>query len=165
MDNYFDGCPPMMDDGGRLFCDFRSSQVREELFRYKNCVYSENEARTLRIENADEIMDTEWNKVRATKSCFPTKVCFHKSPTTRVTTNYNNAEILAYNGDLPAPLCDVDCYDYRMTFTTGSRKPKPGCKHSANSRLSYAGYPANRCPERCVKTNRIRPEKLYPDDQ
>jgi hypothetical protein len=50
MDNYFRGCPAVMSDG-RLFTDYRSSQVREELFRHRNCVISENEARTLRIDN------------------------------------------------------------------------------------------------------------------
>ena len=114
MDNFFQGCPPMMDDG-RLFTDFRSSQVREEIFRQKNCVISENEARTLRIDDADAIMDNEWNYLRDTRSCFPQKNCFHKNLSTRVTTAYNNAELLAYNGDIPAPKCDVNCHDFRAT--------------------------------------------------
>ena len=163
MDNYFKECPPMMDDG-RLFTDFRSSQVREELFRYKNCVSSENEARTLRIENADEIMDRDWTHLRANKSCFPRKRCFHKQPMTRVTTAYNNAEILAYNGELPAPECNMDCYDYRMTMTPGSAKGRPGCAQSHGINLG-TGYPTNRCPVRCAKTNRLKPEKLYCEDQ
>lgn len=159
MDNYFPECPPMMNDG-RGFTDYRSSQVREEIFRYKNCVSSENEARTLRIENAEEIMDREWNNLRNTRSCYPKKNCFHQNPTTRVTTAYNNAEILAYNGDLSAPKCNVDSHDYRATTTKGSRDGRPGFKPTP-----YAGYPQERCPVRCAKTNRLKPERLNTDEQ
>ena len=162
MDNYFQECPPMMDDG-RLFTDYRSSQVREELFRHKNCVISENEARTLRIENAEEIMDNEWDWLRQTKSCHPKKQCFHKHPTTRVTTAYNNAEILAYNGVIPAPACDPACYDFRTTSTKGSRLPKKSCE--TTSQAPFHGYPAERCPVKCPRSNRVKPERLYDGEQ
>lgn len=163
MDNYFHECPPMMDDG-RLFTDYRSSQVREELFRFKNCVNSENEARTLRIDNGEEIMDDDWNKTRQTKSCFPNKVCFHKHPKTKVTTSYNNAEMLAYNGIIPAPPCYRDCFDFRMTSTKGSRTPRPGCaKGSKQSQQPYYGYPTSRQPVRIPKSNRVLPDGLYND--
>lgn len=156
MDNYFRGCPAMMEDG-RLFTDYRSSQVREELFRYKNCVVSENEARTLRIDNGETIMDDEWDHLRKTRSCFPREHCYHTHPTTRVTSAYNNAEILANNGLLPRPKCNVGCHDYRLTVSTGSKKGRPGCK---TTRVVGGGYPLERCPSRCAKTNRLLPEKL-----
>lgn len=160
MDNYFHECPPMMNDG-RLFTDYRSSQVREELFRYKNCISSENEGRILRMENADDMMDHDWNYIRATKSCFPKKHCYHKHPTTRVTTAYNNAELLAYNGDIEAPKCDPGCFDYRMTVTKGSLEGRQGCVRNHDP---YAGYPPDRCPVKCSKTNRLKQEKLYHDE-
>jgi len=155
----------MMDDMGRsVGTDYRSSQVREEIFRQDNCVFTENDSRTLRIENGEWIMDYEWDVLRATRSCFPSKVCFHKNPTTRVTSDYNNAEILAYNGDLPAPKCETDCHDYRATVTPGSRKGRRSCTPSPKED-AYAGYPPERCPVRCKKTNRIRPERLRRGDQ
>jgi len=157
MDNYFQQCPPMMSDG-RLFTDYRSSQVREELFRYDNCVTSENEARTLRIDNGSKILDRDWNYDRMTKSCFPAKVCFHKNPKTQVTNVYNNAELLAYNGDLPAPRCDIDCGDFRATSTPESRTPRPGCLTEAQQ--AYRGYPADRDPVYFPK-NTIMPENSY----
>lgn len=162
MDNYFQQCPPMMDDSGRGFTDYRSSQVREEIFRYKNCVSSENEARTLRIDNGEEIMDREWDLLRDTRSCFPRKVCFHQNPSTRVTTAYNNAEILAYNGDLPAPKCNLDSHDYRMSASKGSRAGRPGFNQAKPS--PFAGYPKDRCPVKCAKTNRLKPERMYPEE-
>lgn len=164
MDNYFRNCPPMMDDGRSVGTDYRSSQIREEIFRQDNCVFSENDARTLRIENGEWIMDYEWDSLRATRSCFPAKVCFHKNPTTRVTTDYNNAEILAYNGDLPAPKCDRDCHDYRMTVSVGSKKGRRACTPSPVEN-AYAGYPPEKCPKICKKTNRMRPERLRRGEQ
>jgi hypothetical protein len=160
MDNYFQTCPPMMDDG-RLFTDYRSSQVREELFRYKNCVVSENEARTIRAENGDSILDNDYNITRDLKSCWVNTRCFHNNPITRVTTAYNNAELLACNGDIPAPKCNVGCYDYRATITKGALQGRPGC-HSAKPD-PYAGYSPKRCPVSCARTSRLKPERLYPD--
>lgn len=158
MDNYFQECPPMMNDG-RLFTDYRSSQVREELFRHKSCVISENEARTLRIENAEDLMDNEWDWLRLTKSCYPRTHCFHKHPITRVTSAYNNAETLAYNGIIPAPTCDPACYDFRTTSTRGSRRPKRTC--TTTQQTPFNGYPTERCPVKCPRSNRIKPERLY----
>lgn len=162
MDNYFQECPPMMNDG-RLFTDYRSSQVREELFKHKKCIMSENEARTLRIENAEDILDNEWEQIRQSKSCHPKKRCYHKYPTTRVTTAYNNAEILAYNGMIPAPICDSQCYDFRATSTQGRNKLKKSCV-SIQSTPCY-GYPANKCPNKCPRSNREVPDRLYNDEQ
>lgn len=161
MDNYFQQCPPMMNDG-RLFTDYRSSQVREELFKYRNCLTSENEIRTLRIDNADEIMDSEWDRIRQTKSCFPRRNCYHGYPTTRTSTIYNNAELLAYNGVIPAPKCDIDCYDFRMTTTIGSMKATPSCIVQTEQPMN--GYPDDRYPVKFPKTNKILADRLY-DEQ
>ena len=156
-DNFFPGCPPMMEDG-RLFTDYRSSQVREEIFRHNQCVVSENEARTLRIENAEEIMDEEWERMRDTRSCFAKKNCYHRHPRTRTSTSYNNAETLAYNGKIPAPPCEPGCHDYRMTVTKGSRDGRKNCKTSESG---VWGYPADRCPSRCNRSKRLLPDGLY----
>lgn len=155
-DNFFLECPPMMEDG-RLFTDYRSSQVREEVFRYKHGVISENEARTLRIDNGEMIMDEEWEHLRKTKSCFPRKACYHQSPKTLVSTVYNNAEILAYNGKLPAPKCHPGCHDYRLTVTQGSLAGKPNCSESNGMN----SYPADRRPQKFPRTSRILPDGLY----
>lgn len=159
MDNYFQDCPPMMDDG-RLFTDYRSSQVREEIFKYRNRVISENEARTLRIENGENIIDSDWDMTRKTKSCFPRRQCFHKQPMTHVSSSYNNAELLAYNGVISAPVCEIDCHDYKMTSTKGSAQPKPGCNPNIRG---YEGYDITRQPVVCPRSGRIIPERLRQD--
>jgi hypothetical protein len=144
----------MMDDG-RLFTDYRSSQVREELFRFKNCVISENEARTLRINNAEQIMDDEWEKLLASRSCFPRKNCYHTYPRTLTSTAYNNAELLAYNGMLPSPKCNIGCHDNRLTDTSGSRSGRRGCEQKSVG-YNYDG----RYPERNVRTKRFLPDGI-----
>lgn len=155
-DNYFPQCPAMMSDG-RLLTDYRSSQVREEVFRQKYGLISENEMRTFRIENGEKIMDEEWDHLRDTKSCFASKKCYHKHPRTRVSTLYNNAEILAYNCVIPAPKCDPGCHDYRMTVTEGSIKGRTNCTPSTGN----WGYPSDRCPQRARRSDRLRPDGLY----
>ena len=153
MDNYFNECPARMSDG-RMFTDYRSSQVREEVFRHRTCTVSENEARTLRIDRGKEFSDDEWKNIKARTFCIPNKDCFHKQPTTRVTTKYNNAELLAYNGVLGAPQCDIECPDYRATYTDT-------CPPTVPTNPEYAGYPADRCPVRCQRTDRLLPDNLY----
>jgi hypothetical protein len=158
MDNYFNECPPMMNDG-RLLTDYRSSQIREEIFKYRNCARSENEARTMRIENADSIMDEEWNHIRKTRSCYPNNKCFHQQPTSRVTTLYNNAELLAYNQELPAPKCILSNNDFRLTNTRGYMENAKN-KQTEMQNGEY-GYPIDRCPRRCNNTDRLLPDNLY----
>lgn len=155
MDNYFNECPPMMDDG-RLFTDYRSSQVREELYRFKNSVITENEARMLRTNEAETIMDTEWKNLRTNKSCFTQKKCFHLYPTTQVSSIYNNAEILARNGQFDALACDIKHNDYRLTTTIGSEQ----YKSEYNDAQQNNNYPIERLPIRYHKINRIIPDGL-----
>jgi hypothetical protein len=142
MDNYFHECPPMMSDG-RLFTDYRSSQLREELFKQKYHVSTENDTRTFRINNGEKLMDNEWSHLRSTRSCFPQKKCFHIHPKTMVTSAYNNHELLAYNGDFPAPACNVDCHDFRMTVTRGSVNGRANCL-PINAHNEYL---ATKCPK------------------
>lgn len=159
MDNYFNECPPMMNDG-RSFTDYRSSQVREELYRQKHCVITENEARTLRIENAEDIMDEEWAYLRMNRSCFPNRnTCYHNNPRTATSTVENNAELLAYNGLIPSPPCPStrDCADYRLTETSGSRSNRMECIDRKTENL----YDNGRKTKRCKRSKKQLPDALY----
>lgn len=100
MDNYFNELPPMMSDG-RLFTDYRSSQLREELFMQQTGANTANEARLIREMYGGKIIDAEWNKFKNTNYAHPQKKCYHVNPLTRTTTLYNGAELMAYNGELP----------------------------------------------------------------
>jgi hypothetical protein len=118
----------MMSDG-RQFTDYRSSQVREELFKYNNFIVSENEGRTLRIENANDMLDNEWKELENKNLCHPNKQCYHHSPITKVTTVSNNEELLRYNGIIPNKNpCPKPCKAMRATRTKGSIEDSVECK-------------------------------------
>lgn len=160
MDNYFQDTPALMSDG-RLYTDYRSSQVREKYFEYKNCIGSENEANTLRSVNGNQMMDDEWKYLTATKLNVPRQVFFHTSPTTRTTTAFNMAEINAYNtfnlkkineyipspNDLQPPAYDLKCKDqYRMTTTPDFEGRREAC---GSPGFVGCGYPDAFCPKSC----------------
>ena len=158
MDNYYQECPAMMNDS-RGLTDYRSSQVREELFKYRNNLYNENETRTTRINNGEKIMVNEWTTLKDKRACFPKKKCFHLHPITNVTTAYNNMEMMAYNGDIPAPKCEYQVdRDYRMT----NFDSYDTCI-DAKKMNSQNGYPINRQPIK-NKINRVLPERIYVED-
>ena len=79
MDNFFKGCPAKMSDG-RLFTDYRMSSRRNEHMKYINNISNEDDYRMFLQQNADKIMNTEWQQLRATKSCSVNE-CVHTYPT------------------------------------------------------------------------------------
>ena len=143
---------------GREFTDFRSSQIREEVFRYNNCLASENETRAYRTENAERILDSEHDHLIKTKYCFPRQNCYHTYPRTLTTTKYNNAEIQAYNGKINKPSCKPVCHHYRATLTKKSKQQYDNCPNGDSQML---GYPQNKQSKRCSRTNRLLPDNLY----
>ena len=115
MDNYYLRCPAMMSDG-RLFTDFRASQVREEAFKRNNNLKTENEIRTFITNNGEKLMNIEWDLLTKNNSCHLKKQCFHNNKYTKVTSQINNSEILMYNGDKQnTNVCNKTPHDYRMT--------------------------------------------------
>jgi hypothetical protein len=169
MNNHFQTCPPLMNDG-RLFTDYRSSQIREAYFNHRNCVSTENAARTLRIDNADRILDAEWEFLSDKLACKHPRKQHHNSPTTKTTTELNNAELLAYNKVLSSPNRNPNCYDYRATETCGSKKQLNKCRNSAVHPLPHPNshphtYPNNTCKSNNNYPSNTFPERLYKDYQ
>lgn len=138
MDNYFNECPPRMNDS-RGFTDFRSSQVREAFDRHQYCLNSENDIRMYRTNNADKIIDSEWNNIVKSEFCHPNKRCFHHAPTTRTTNEYNTSELLTYNGKLPLTPCkNLDkAPHFRMTETKESSLALNDCNSNRIVPRSY----------------------------
>jgi len=137
MDNYNQNCPALMADG-RFLTDYRSATVREHLFNVNNGFNDENKARTVRIDNAEQIMDNEWKQMTETQICDTSKYCYNTNPKTLTSTRLNNAKILAYNGKIPAPECKKKCGGYRLTVTAGSQKEIVECKEVV---WADEGYP------------------------
>jgi hypothetical protein len=120
----------------RLFTDFRSSNVREELFKQQNNMYSENDIRDFRTENSNNIADNDWNLINKFNGCEQFKrkqKCIHNARTTKVSTKYNIDELHRYNNRnenvLNVSNCETYCDDYRMIHTPGSFKNIQSCKN------------------------------------
>ena len=114
MDNYFKQCPPMMSDG-RLFTDYRSTTQREENIKYINGIQNEDEYRMFLQNNADTIINREWQMNDKLKSCKNANACIHTYPT-RVRPAWFVEEMQKYNDK--ARLTKYACVqdkEYRMT--------------------------------------------------
>jgi hypothetical protein len=116
MDNYFQTCPPMMNDQGRHLTDFRSETCRNEFIKYVNDIYRDDQYRLFLQLNGKEIMDNEWKYNKQRNSCWVND-CVHKYPT-RSNPRHFVQEMEAYNSifDIKtnkkmAPM--RECYSYK----------------------------------------------------
>lgn len=125
MDNFYNECPAKMEDA-RFLTDYRSSNTREQYIRSINGVTNTHESRTFLIENAEKIMDAEWEYLSLSNSC-KAKTCVHTLPL-RVPLGSSNKEMQLYNkvqtgklkpGDENYPVCKT-YPDYRMSETKGT---------------------------------------------
>ena len=94
MDNYFNTCPPRMNDG-RFLEDFRQANTREQFIKMQYGITDEDDYRAFLQKNADSIMNNDWNILRNTQSC-KTNCCIHNYPT-RATPGMNYEELKIYN--------------------------------------------------------------------
>jgi len=79
MDNFFQNCPPKMEDQGRQLSDFQSSTRKNEYIKYINNIYRDDHYRLFLQMNAKELMDREWAYNRINHSCWVSD-CVHKYP-------------------------------------------------------------------------------------
>jgi hypothetical protein len=79
MDNFFQNCPPKMDDQGRQLTDFQTSTRKNEYIKYINNIYRDDQYRLFLQLNAKEIMDRDWAYNRQHNSCWD-NACIHKYP-------------------------------------------------------------------------------------
>ncbi len=120
MDNFWKECPPKMNDG-RFLQDFRTPDRREQYIKVINGITRDDEQRKFYQNNAETIMNREWDILREKHSCF-TNCCIHNYPT-RTTPGMNHEEMQNYNAvrknklqkqDQKYPVCGKMA-DYRMT--------------------------------------------------
>jgi hypothetical protein len=120
MDNYFQNCPPKMQDQGRPLSDFQSPTRRNEFIKYSNDIYRDDQYRLFLQKNGKEIMDREWNYYGQTARCWDND-CVHNYPTRSLPSDYYN-EMQAYNSIFnqntnkeyaPLRVCE-QLNDYRM---------------------------------------------------
>lgn len=117
MDNYFKQCPALMSDG-RLFTDYRTPTRREEHIKYMNGVTRNDDYRMFLQQNAETIMDREWDSIKQTKSCNVNE-CIHNYPT-RVNPPWFVEEINNFDSLPKKNRKKFTCApenDYRLTVT------------------------------------------------
>jgi hypothetical protein len=119
MDNFFQSCPPLMNDG-RAFTDYRQSSVREQANKQKNGIVREDNYRIMLQSNGGVIMDKAWEHSKKNNSCFPNQ-CIHNYPT-RSTPGMMYEELTFYNAVRSESKTKKDSKcnemeDYRMTYT------------------------------------------------
>lgn len=121
MDNFFQNCPPKMQDQGRPLCDFQTATRRNEYIKYINDIWRDDQYRLFLQQNGKEVMDREWMFHRKNNSCW-TNDCVHNYPT-RVLPRQMYQERQAYDSIFDpktnarlAPMRRCIPYeDYRMT--------------------------------------------------
>jgi len=105
----------------RFLTDYRTSNTRDQFIKTINGIVRDDEYRWFLQQNANQIMNKEWEILKGKNSC-PTKVCVNQYPT-RVTNGmlfdqmnmYNNVEtgkITEANKNFP--FCQK-WDDYRMS--------------------------------------------------
>jgi hypothetical protein len=117
--NFFKGCPALMEDG-RFLTDYRSATTREQYNKYRNGIVRDDDFRMFLQNNGTRLMDDAWKKNRTDNSCFPND-CIHMFPT-RSTPGMLYDEMKIYNAvktqrlAKPIPQC-VTQPDYRASQT------------------------------------------------
>jgi hypothetical protein len=94
MDNFFQGCPPKMEDGRHL-ADFQSSTRRNEYIKYINDIWRDDQYRLFLQLNGKEIADREFKYLKKNHSCWVND-CIHNYPTRSLPRHYWQ-EMEAYN--------------------------------------------------------------------
>ena len=119
MDNFFQNCPPKMEDQRHL-ADFQSSTRRDEYIKYVNDIYRDDQYRLFLQTNGKEIIDREWAYNNKNNRCWVND-CIHHYPT-RSSPRHFAQEMQAYNSIFnmntnkqmsPMRQC-VKYQDYRM---------------------------------------------------
>jgi len=114
MDNFYNKCPAMMDDG-RFVSDYKSATRRNEYIKYINNIDRDDQFRSFLQNNANTIMDNVWNHHEQNDTCSVNR-CVHTFPT-RCTAAQLNAEMKIYNS-AQKPAC-TKLENYRATNTNG----------------------------------------------
>lgn len=97
MDNFYQGCPPMMNDQGRTLTNFKTSNTYNEEMRYLNGIYRDDDYRLFLQNYGKQIAFKEFENYKAKNmnNCGPVD-CVHVYPTSPMTMDFIN-ERLAYD--------------------------------------------------------------------
>jgi hypothetical protein len=94
MDNFYQGCPPKMEDGRHL-TDYQTATRRNEYIKYINDVWRDDQYRLFLQLNGKEMLDREWAYQKKNNSCWVND-CIFNYPTRALPRHYWQ-EMQAYN--------------------------------------------------------------------
>lgn len=80
MDNFFQNCPPRMEDQGRHLGDFKTATRRNEYIKYINDITRDDQYRLFLQLNGETILDREWKYHNKYNKCWVND-CVHNYPT------------------------------------------------------------------------------------
>ena len=95
MDNFFQNCPPMMEDQGRQLGDYKTATRRNEYIKYINDIWRDDQYRLFLQSNGKEIMEREYAYHKKNNRCWANE-CVHNYPL-RVSPRHMAQEMEAYN--------------------------------------------------------------------
>lgn len=119
MDNYYKNCPARMNDGNFL-TNYKTSSNYNELIKFKNNIVRDDDYRLFLQQNAEKMMETEWNDLRKNSSCW-NNACVHVYGTRMDPRNFEQErkafDNLFANTTLSSDNKCKQYVDYRLTAT------------------------------------------------
>lgn len=73
------GCPAMMSDG-KIYTEYRNAKRVDEYIKDLNGIDRDDEFRMMLQQNAQKMLNNEWNYLKNNNSCSST-ICVHNYPT------------------------------------------------------------------------------------
>lgn len=129
MDNFYQNCPPKMDDG-RFTTNYKTASCINEYIKYVNGITRDDDYRLFLQMNADRLMDSEWIYLRQNDSCW-NNACVHKYPLRMDPRDFAqerlNANLLFQTKVLPDGLKCARYADYRCCETPLQNAPMGDC--------------------------------------
>lgn len=96
MDNFYQSCPPKMEDS-RFLTDYRTSDVREYTAKQANNIERDDEYRLFSEKNGLNILNAQWNAISGEpNSCRP-KMCLHQNNSIRSTNDAEYNTLVLHN--------------------------------------------------------------------
>lgn len=122
VDNYFQNCPPMMQDQGRHLSDFQSDTRKNEYIKYINGIWRDDNYRAFLQNNGQTLLNREWAYNKMHNSCW-NGPCVHRyplSPSNRQMWQEREAydsifNVQTHNTFAPLRKCNMSHKDYRLS--------------------------------------------------
>jgi hypothetical protein len=119
MDNFYQNCPPKMDDA-RFTTNYRTDTCINEYIKYANGIVRDDDYRLFLQLNGEKMMNLEWETLKKNNSCF-NNACVHTYPLRMDPRNFaqekEKANLLFKANNLPESFKCPVYEDYRLSYS------------------------------------------------